>query len=259
MSPISFHVKIDITVNKALLREKGDFCMKKMKSSILGAVLCLVALLAFGKPVSAKTYYNSKFNYWGTEVSMNQKAVASLMADYNSKTVSKKADFDKNGKKETVKLKLSDTSVTVYINGKKVASGSKKYAQMAEFKTYRIGKNTFAVLLYGEEDMQGGNGKIYRWSGNKLKLLKSCSAGGELNYLDIGVKSGKIIVKNQKQLYHSAWNSTLKSKYDTYYNLYNATSGVTVTRTYYTKYVYSSGKLKKSSTDLYYRCTNAYD
>ncbi len=231
--------------------------MKKLMKMMFALAVGLFAVIALAKPVSAKTHYNMTYDYWGTEVSMNQRPVAAIYS-FSNESKSKKADFDKNGKKETVTVKNSGKKMYVYINGKTATSFNTSVSVYdIEFETYRIGKNTFAVLFYGVDNGQGSNGRIYRWKSNKLTLLKKCSAGNSMSYLDIGVKNGRIIVKNQRQLMYSEWtqSSTLLSKYGAWRYQTNAS----VTKTYYTKYKYTGGKLKKSSQDIYYRITGAYD
>lgn len=245
--------------------------MKKVLSFILAAALVMTVTAH----ADAKNYYCTKYNDIHSKqsgiIDRRENNIASLDVVEDEKTDSVKADFDKDGKKETVKLSRKYSSdykkadIKLSIKGKKqidISLGEKYYKEYVEFYTFNLNSQVLAVLVYGDNDYAGGGLVVYKWGKNDtLKKLMTYKAKGYLGSIvssDTAKGKKQFYITDSEQLYNgygSKWPSNVLKKYAKWKN----NEATSVTRTSFIKYTIKDGKLKKTGKDVYYRVGYSYD
>lgn len=245
-----------------------------MRKKFISCILAGAVILSTAMPASAKTYYNMKFgDIDKKQISVIDRAeekIQGLDVGYEILKSEKTEDFNGDGIKEKVKLSRKYSSdykkstVTLSIGGKtqlKFNIGKGFSSQNISFSTVKLGSDTLAILLYGDEDFAGGCVKIYKWNkDNTLKKLMSHDAKGYLGTFISSDKKGgskRLYITESEQIYlgNKEWPKAAPKKYIKWKNQ----SNVSVTKTTHKKYNLKNGKLTKTGSDTFYRIGGSYD
>lgn len=252
--------------------------MKKILYTMMTIILSSLLLFGNSIHVSAKTFYDTKYNNLNMNnkpYSKENKMIAEISADNNMDygkgyRSARKKDFNADGKKEKVALivkakRYNDpkAKVVLKINGKNaIVRMDLGYPIRVAFSTMKIQGRCLAVLLCGDEDFAFGGALIYLWKNNsKLKLLKEYRTKGYLRVFmgkDKSLNKKVLYIEDVKQLlnrYGKKWPSNVLKKY----KKYAKEEYTSVTKSTYYKFIYKNGRLQKVGTDRFYRVGINYD
>lgn len=238
-------------------------------------VASLELLLVFSvcNRVTAKNVYDTKYGNSETEKpykkSVHKNIVEIRAGYYENFLSSSRKDFNGDGKSEDVVFSINTDSnyqkaeVIMKINNRvSINTEISGLLENISFSTMKVKGKCLAVLLFGDNDYEGGGALIYLWKDNqKLTLLKSYKPKG---YLDIYIAKDKTLnrdvlyIEDRQQLfnrYGHKWPANVMKKYKKYAN----TEGTSVTKTVYHKFIYKNNTLKKVGKDNYFSVGINYD
>lgn len=243
--------------------------------------LCVTVLMGMAVPVQAKEYYDTRLNNYENLATPYEGEIDSELAsvccevDAGVAKVAKTADFDMDGKKEKVQLRVVTSkngkrgTVTIRINGKKMPQitlkGESFCWEYVSFFTCQLNDRIIAVLLYGDNDYAGGGTVIYEWQNNDtLKKCRNYKAKGYLEVFtafDRNLAAKVLYIRDSQQLFNAygeKWPADVVKHYKKYVKKAKKGS-ISVTKSTYIKMNYPAGVLKNVEKDNYYRVSNAYD
>lgn len=250
--------------------------MKKRLKCLATITICFSILVMDCHYAEAKDYYDTVYGNYEYEVPYEgtqggEIASVYTMDDEKQGVIAEK-DFNGDGKKEKVKLSLKlknnykKAKITLKSNNKTlinktVTSG---FINHVSFSTYKLNGKCISVLMYGDEDFEGGNAIFYRWKSSK-KLVRLKSNYKAKGYLSIFIAKDKKLGKkvlyicDAEQLYNlygETWPENVLEKYKEYADK----ESTSVTKSTYYRFLLKDNHLEKAeAADSYYRIGSAYD